>query len=87
MHSTTKGSIGHAFTVHILTENLNQESFCPFTLRKVSVLSELPLGHLCYLVADVPPQPNSPSEFVFNTNPADRNRPFLLEMGPKSRFA
>jgi hypothetical protein len=87
MHSTAKGSIGHAFTVHILTENLNQESFCPFTLRKVSVLSELPLGHLCYLVADVPPQPNSPSEFVFNTNPADSNRPFLLEMEPKSRFA
>jgi hypothetical protein len=80
MHSTSKGSIGHAFTVHILTENLNQESFCPFTLRKVSVLSELPLGHLCYLVADVPPQPNSPSEFVFNTDRTGRNRFFLLEM-------
>ena len=32
-NSMDKGSIGHAFTVCIRTENLNQGSFCPFTLR------------------------------------------------------
>src|SRR5690348_467180 len=60
----SKGSIGHAFTVCIRTENQNQISFCPFTQREISVLTELILGHLCYLVADVPPQPNSLSGFV-----------------------
>ena len=59
-----KGSIGHAFTVYIHTENQNQMSFCPFTLRKISVLTELILGHLRYHLADVPPQPNSPSDTV-----------------------
>jgi len=55
-----KGSIGHAFAVCIRTENQNQMSFCPFALREVAVLTELTLGHLRYLLADVPPQPNSP---------------------------
>ena len=55
-----KGSIGHAFAVCIHTENQNQMSFCPFTLREVAVLTELTLGHLRYFLADVPPQPNSP---------------------------
>jgi len=64
MYPPAKGSLGHAFTVRILTENSNQGSFCPYALREVSVHAELPLGHLCYLVADVPPQPNSPSEYV-----------------------
>ena len=45
-----KGSIGHAFTVCIRTENQNQESFYPFILHEISVLIELPLGHLCYLL-------------------------------------
>src|SRR5678816_3785242 len=44
----SKGSIGHAFTVCIRTENQNQVSFCPFALREVSVLAELTLGHLRY---------------------------------------
>ena len=55
-----KGSIGHAFAVCIHTENQNQMSFCPFALHEVAVLIELTLGHLRYLLADVPPQPNSP---------------------------
>eukprot|EP00924_Labyrinthula_sp_SR-Ha-C_P012752 maker-scaffold_151-snap-gene-0.6-mRNA-1 protein AED:0.43 eAED:0.45 QI:0/0/0/1/0/0/7/0/226 len=59
------GSIGHAFTVHIHTENLNQEDFCPFTLHEISVLIGSSLGHLCYHLTDVPPQPNSPSANVF----------------------
>ena len=61
----TKGSIGHAFTVCIRTENQNQMSFYPFVLQKVSVLLELIFGHLCYRLTDVPPQPNSPPDNVF----------------------
>ena len=60
----SKGSIGHAFTVCIRTENQNQVSFCPFALREVSVLAELTLGHLRYLLTDVPPQSNSPPDTV-----------------------
>ena len=68
----TKGSIGRAFTVCIRTENQNQVSFCPFTLREISVLTELTLGHLRYLVTDVPPQPNSPPEYVTDLDRANR---------------
>ncbi len=60
----TKGSIGHAFTVCIHTENQNQRSFYPFVPHEISVLIELLLGHLCYLLTDVPPQPNSPPDYV-----------------------
>jgi hypothetical protein len=60
----TKGSIGHAFTVCIHTENQNQRSFYPFVLQEISVLFELLLGHLCYRLTDVPPQPNSPPDYV-----------------------
>ena len=59
----TKGSIGHAFTVCIHTENQNQRSFYPFVLHEISVLIELLLGHLCYRLTDVPPQPNSPNGY------------------------
>ena len=67
----TKGSIGHAFTVCIHTENQNQMSFYPFVLHEISVLIELILGHLRYLLTDVPPQPNSPPDNVFSL---DRHR-------------
>ncbi len=60
----TKGSIGHAFAVCIHTENQNQVSFYPFVLHEISVLIELTLGHLCYRLTDVPPQPNSPPDCV-----------------------
>ena len=40
----TKGSIGHAFTVCIHTENQNQISFYPFVLQEISVLFELVCG-------------------------------------------
>ena len=59
-----KGSIGHAFAVCVLTENQNQASFSPFSQHEISVLIELTLGHLRYLLTDVPPQPNSPPEYV-----------------------
>ena len=62
----TKGSIGHAFTVCIRTENQNQVSFSPFGLQEISVLFELTLGHLRYALTDVPPQSNSPPDAVFN---------------------
>ena len=65
-----KGSIGHAFTVCIHTENQNQVSFYPFVLHEISVLIELTLGHLRYHLTDVPPQPNSPPDFV--CRPAQR---------------
>ena len=68
----TKGSIGHAFTVCIRTENQNQVSFYPFVLHEISVLIELTLGHLRYLLTDVPPQPNSPPDYVFNLDHGDR---------------
>ena len=64
----TKGSIGHAFTVCIRTENQNQVSIYPFVPREISVLVELTLGHLRYRLTDVPPQPNSPSDTVFNSD-------------------
>ena len=70
--SKSKGSIGHAFTVCIRTENQNQVSFCHFTLREVSVLAELTLGHLRYPLTDVPPQSNSPPDTVIR---ADRAEP------------
>ncbi|CAJ1977946.1 unnamed protein product [Sphenostylis stenocarpa] len=60
----TKGSIGHAFTVRIRTGNQNQMSFYPFVPHEISVLIELILGHLRYLLTDVPPQPNSPPDNV-----------------------
>ena len=66
----TKGSIGHTFMVCIHTENQNQGSFYPFVLLEISVLNEHPLGHLRYLLTDVPPQPNSPPDNVFNQDHA-----------------
>ena len=64
-----KGSLGHAFTVSIHTENPNQVSFYPYVLHEISVLIELTLGHLCYPFTDVPPQPNSPPDNVFRVHP------------------
>ena len=65
--SQTKGSIGHAFTVCIRTGNQNQTSFSPFGPHEISVLIELALGHLRYHLTDVPPQPNSPPDYVMRT--------------------
>jgi hypothetical protein len=52
--------------VCIHTENQNQGNFYPFVLLEISVLDEFPLGHLRYCLTDVPPQPNSPPDNVFN---------------------
>ena len=65
-YQATKGSIGHTFMVCIHTENQNQGNFYPFVPHEISVLVELILGHLRYLLTDVPPQPNSPPDNVIN---------------------
>ncbi|GAV84890.1 hypothetical protein CFOL_v3_28332 [Cephalotus follicularis] len=76
----SKGSIGHAFTVRIRTGNQNQTSFYPFVPHEISVLVELILGHLRYLLTDVPPQPNSPPDNVFRQDrPA--NGPWVQKEG------
>ncbi|KAK7289475.1 hypothetical protein RIF29_03169 [Crotalaria pallida] len=75
----TKGSIGHAFTVRIRTGNQNQTSFYPFVPHEISVLVELILGHLRYLLTDVPPQPNSPPDNVFRPD-----RPAEAGLGSKN---
>ncbi|KAK7384085.1 hypothetical protein VNO78_29773 [Psophocarpus tetragonolobus] len=76
----TKGSIGHAFTVRIRTGNQNQTSFYPFIPHEISVLVELILGHLRYLLTDVPPQPNSPPDNVFRPD-----RPTEAGLGSRKR--
>ncbi len=65
---SSKGSIGHVFTVCIHTENQNQANFSPFGLHEISVLVELALGHLRCCLTDVPPQPNSQSGFVIHVD-------------------
>ena len=69
----SKGSIGHAFTVCILTENQNQASFSPFGQQEISVLFELTVGHLRYCLTDVPPQSNSPPDLVLR-----KTRPYKI---------
>ena len=56
--------------VCIHTENQNQGDFYPFVLLEISVLNESPLGHLRYLLTDVPPQPNSPPDNVIGPGQA-----------------
>ncbi|PHT26235.1 Regulator of rDNA transcription protein 15 [Capsicum baccatum] len=69
----SKGSLGHAFTIRIRTGNQNQKSFYPSVPHEISVVVELILGHLCYLLTDVPPHPNSPPDNVFCPDrPAER---------------
>ncbi|KAL7478692.1 hypothetical protein ACHAW6_008710 [Cyclotella cf. meneghiniana] len=58
------GSIGNGFPVCIRKEIKNVKQHYPFVLHEISVLIELTLGHLCYCLTDVPPQPNSPPDVV-----------------------
>ncbi|KAJ3676781.1 hypothetical protein LUZ61_021572 [Rhynchospora tenuis] len=75
----SKGSIGHAFTVRIRTGNQNQTSFYPSVPHEISVLVELILGHLRYLLTDVPPQPNSPPDNVFRPD-RPPERPYRIPL-------
>ena len=52
------------------TEYRDQASFCPFTLREVSILAELALGHLRYSLTDVPPQLNTSPGSVLESDHA-----------------
>jgi hypothetical protein len=52
--------------VCIRAENPNQKDISPFRLQQISVLFESFFGHLCYFLTDVPPQPNSQSQYVTN---------------------
>ena len=49
----------------LITEEHTQDSFSPYGQRKISVPTELPLGRLRSHLRGVPPQPNSPTETVF----------------------
>ncbi|KAI3492371.1 hypothetical protein L1887_43184 [Cichorium endivia] len=59
---------------------VNQTSFYPSVPHEISVLVELILGHLRYLLTDVPPQPNSPPDNVFRPD-----RPAEAGLGSKKR--
>ena len=76
----TKGSIGHTFMVCIHIENQNQGDLYPFVLLEISVLDEFPLEHLYYLLIDVPPQPNSLPDNVFNPDRPVK-RPWSQKVG------
>ena len=56
------------FTRCILDENQNQASASPFGPHDISVLIALIFGQLRYHLTDVPPQPNSPPDYVFRTD-------------------
>ncbi|PHT24678.1 Regulator of rDNA transcription protein 15 [Capsicum baccatum] len=76
----SKGSLGHAFTVHIRIGNQNQTSFYPSVPHEISVLIELILGRLRYLLTDAPPQPKSLPDNVFRLD-----QPIERALGPKRR--
>ena len=57
-------------------------SFYPSVPQEISVLFELILGHLCYRLTDVPPQPNSPPDNVMV-----ERRPQLQAEGLNSRIS
>ena len=75
-----RGSIGHNFLARIRTENQRQASFSPFGLHEISVLIELTLGHLRYHLTDVPPQPNSPPDYVFRTDQPSKKTTLNLKL-------
>ena len=58
-------------------------SFYPFVLHEISVLIELTLGHLRYHLTDVPPQPNSPPDYVSRT---DRTTEAVVHATTRSDF-
>ncbi|CAL9057534.1 unnamed protein product [Musa banksii] len=77
----SKGSIGHAFTVRIRTGNQNQTSFYPFVPHEISVLVELILGHLRYLLTDVPPS-QTPHLTMSSARIGPLGGPWVQKEGP-----
>ena len=62
-------------------------NFYPFVLHEISVLIEFIFGHLRYLLADVPPQPNSPSDFVCRTDRRPGRAYLNLKLAVETRFS
>ncbi|RAL49584.1 hypothetical protein DM860_017928 [Cuscuta australis] len=58
----------------------------PFVPHEISVLVELILGHLRYLLTDVPPHPNSPPDNVFCTDQLASGPWFQKEGQSRLRF-
>ena len=54
-----KGSIGLAFAIVTNYRGHDKTIFSPFSLRQISDLTETIIGHLWWILTDVPPQPNS----------------------------
>ena len=76
----TKGSIGHiSWFVFTLKIKIKGAFTLLFYTRFLFSLSS-PLGHLRYLLTDVPPQPNSPPDNVFNLDRL-RKATLMLEEG------
>jgi hypothetical protein len=63
-NSITKGSTGCALTIYINTRYKYKANISPFSQDKVSNLIEFAIRHLCYYITDVPPQLNSPFNYV-----------------------
>ena len=59
MRRIPKGSIGLAFTMANAYNERRKAIFSPFSLSEVSDLTEIAIGHLWWILTDVPPQPNS----------------------------
>ena len=57
-------------------------SFYPFVPHEISILVELILGHLRYLLTDVPPQPNSSPDNVFRPDRLPK-RPWVQKEGQR----
>jgi len=60
----SKGSLGLVFAPVGVTAAFGEGGIWPYLRRKISVLPEPPLGHLCCVITVVPPQPNSPLAVV-----------------------
>jgi hypothetical protein len=71
--------MGLAFAARSCTEGPSERSLCPFAPRVISVHAELRLGHLRYYLTDVPPQPNSPSDFCLKTRGRTRKDAYDLK--------
>ncbi|PHT24740.1 Regulator of rDNA transcription protein 15 [Capsicum baccatum] len=74
----SKGSLGQLSRFVFILEIRIKRAFNPSVPHEISVLVELILGHLRYLLTDVPPQPNSPPDNVFRPD-----RPAERALGPK----
>ena len=57
-------------------------SFSPFGLQEISVLFELTIGHLRYRLTGMPPQPNSPPDYVFRLDAVEQK----LDLKARTRF-